>query len=112
MAIHYKTRAIENIHELLQNYELDVFKRCLPPCKTMKIKIKRVSYMSNYLNFAFLEARSTDWATVHTQVYSYDILSLTVDFGSALGLWLGLSCLSILHNVLENWILMKKYWKK
>ena len=112
MAIKYKTRAIENINELFKNYELDVFKRCLFPCKTMKIKIKKVAYRSNYLNHAFLEARSTDLALVHTQVYSYDILSLTVDFGSALGLWLGLSCLSILHNVLENWILMKSYWKK
>ena len=48
----------------------------------------------------------------NTQVYSYDILNLTVDLGGALGLWLGLSCLSILDNILDNWISMKNYWKK
>ena len=106
-----KTPLYDNIKELIKNYETEIFKRCLPPCKTMKIKLQEVSYNSNYLGKAKIEARSKDWATVHTQVYSYDILNLTVDLGSALGLWLGLSCLSILDHILENWILMKKYWK-
>ena len=89
-----------------------MFKRCLPPCKTIKSKLWQVSYRSNHKYGAVFEARSKEWATVHTQVYSYDILSLTVDLGSALGLWMGLSCLSILDYILDNGLLLTKYLKK
>jgi hypothetical protein len=61
-------------------------------------------HWTNRLEKAFLEAKSQDWATVHKQVYSYDIFSLTVDLGSALGLWMGFSILSILDHILINWI--------
>ena len=107
-----ETPLYNNILQLIYNYAADIFRRCLPPCKTMQIKLQKVSYRSNCLDNAFLKVRSKEWASVHTQVNSYDILNLTVDLGSGLGLWLGLSCLSILDYLLENWILMKKYWKK
>ena len=107
-----KTPLFNNILHLIQNFEADMFKSCLRPCKTMQIKLKQVSSRSNKLVQAKLKVRVKEWATVHTQVYSYDILSLTVDLGSALGLWLGLSCLSILDHILENWISMKKYCTK
>ena len=107
-----KTLLYEDILRLVQNLEADMFKRCLAPCITMKIKLQEVSYRSNWLKRTYFYARIKDWATVYTQVYSYDFLSLTVDLGSALGLWLGLSCLSILDHILENWIVMEKYWKR
>ena len=107
-----ETLLYKNIIRLIQNLEADMFRKCLSPCTTMKIKLQQVAYRSNWLGKASFQASSKDWATVHTQVYSYDILSLTVDLGSALGLWLGLSCLSILDYLLDNWILMKNYWKK
>ena len=66
---------------------------------------------TNSLDRAVFDSDSSDWATLYTQVYSYDILSLTVDLGSALGLWMGLSCLSILDHVLAYCIYFKKYWK-
>ena len=97
---------------LIKNFEPQMFKKCLPPCITMEIKLHEVSYKSKVLDEAGFEAISKDWATVYTLVYSYDILSLTVDLGSALGLWMGLSCLSILDHILENWISIKNYWKK
>ena len=97
---------------LILNLEVDMFKRCLTPCTTMKIKVQKVSSGSNWIDHSVFRAISKDWGTVHTQVYSYDLLSLTVDLGSALGLWMGLSCLSILDHILENWILIKKYWMK
>ena len=107
-----KTHLYKNIVKLLKNLEAEMFKKCLSPCKTMKTKLQEVSYRSNSVEYAYFEANSNDWATVYTKVYSYDILSLTVDLGSALGLWMGLSCLSILDLILENWILIKKYWIK
>ena len=107
-----ETPLYNNIMDLVKNYDTGIFKRCLPPCKTMKIKLQEVSYRSNEVRYAFFEARSTDWATVYTQVYSYNMLSLTVDLGSALGLWLGLSCLRIPDYILENWIWMMMYLKE
>ena len=68
----------------------------------MKIKVEKTRYDRNRLNQASLKAFSKDWAVKHTKVYSYDEFDFVVDFGSALGLWLGLSCLSILDNILET----------
>ena len=107
-----KTSLYRDVLYLIKNFEPQMFKRCLPPCITMQIKLHEVSYMSKVLMKAGFETIIKDWATTHTQVYSYDILSLTVDLGSALGLWMGLSCLSILDHILENWISINKYWKK
>ena len=39
--------------------------------------------------------------TVITDAYAYDVFSLVVDLGSALGLWLGLSALSIFDYILS-----------
>ena len=36
---------------------------------------------------------------VSTDVYAYDVFSLVVDLGSALGLWLGLSALTIFDSI-------------
>ena len=37
---------------------------------------------------------NTNSVTISKSVYSYDILTLTVELGSALGLWLGMDMLS------------------
>ncbi len=47
-----------------------------------------------YNIYQFLKAINK--VTVYTDVYGYDALSLIVDLGSAMGLWLGLCALSIL----------------
>ena len=81
--------------------EVKMFKRCLLPCVTMRIKLHQIRYDRNMINKAWLSTYSLDLATKLTEVYSYDQFDFVVDFGSALGLWLGLSCLSILDYVLE-----------
>ena len=96
--------------ELFSSSELKMFERCLPPCTTLLMKLQRTHYTT--MRVAFIDAKSKDWATVHTLAYSYDIFSLTVDLGSALGLWLGLSCLSILDYILIKWNFLKNYWNK
>ena len=55
-----KTPLYNNIFQLIQNYEADMFKRCLPPCKTMQIKLQQVSYRSNKLVQAKLKVRSKE----------------------------------------------------
>ena len=111
-AIAIKQKPIySDLLELLGNKEADMFKKCLPPCITMMTKLENIMYKTNVLEKADFEAKSNDWATVHKQVYSYDIFNLTVDLGSALGLWMGLSCISILDCILANFIKFKKFWK-
>ena len=39
--------------------------------------------------------------TVITDTYAYDMFSLVVDLGSALGLWLGLSAVDIFGSTLD-----------
>ena len=41
---------------LIKNFEPKAFKRCLPPCKTMQIKLNEVNYKSKYLEYAGFEA--------------------------------------------------------
>ena len=65
----------------------------LGPCTTMKTKLKQVLYRTNRPEYAFIDIESKDWATVYTEVPSYDFFSLMVDIGSSLSLWMGLSCL-------------------
>ena len=101
-----------DLKEFERNRELDMFKNCLPPCITTKTKLLRTGYVTNRDKKATLDVKSKDWATVHKHAYSYDIFSLTVDLGSSLGLWLGVSCLSILDHVFLKWIIVKKYWMK
>ena len=100
------------LQELLDNREVEIFKQCLLPCITMKMKLQRTRYDRNWPEKAFFKVYSKAWANKRTKVYSYDGLNFIVDFGSALGLWMGLSCLSILDQILETWVVMQKYWKK
>jgi hypothetical protein len=62
---------------------------------TMSIQMKRTSYLTNLINNAHLNLRLHEKVDVLTDVYSYDLFNLVVDFGSALGLWLGFSILSL-----------------
>ena len=97
--------------EILNNREIVSLNKCLPPCITTDIKFKETRIETNRLKMAILSAKNKTWATVETEFFSYNIFSLTVDIGSALGWWLGLSCLSILDVILINLYSVKKYWK-
>jgi hypothetical protein len=100
------------LQQLMNNRKVDMFKNCLPPCLTLQTKLWKTRYESNFVDHAILDVKSQDWATVYTQVNSYDIFNLTVDLGSALGLWMGWSCLSILDHILAYWIYVQKYLEK
>jgi hypothetical protein len=78
----------------------------------MKMKLQRTRYDRNWPEKAFFKVYSKAWANKRTKVYSYDGLNFIVDFGSALGLWMGLSCLSLLDQILEAWGFVVKGWKK
>ena len=96
-----KTLIKDEYFNLLHGLEVKFFKSCLPPCLTMKLKSSLRGRFSNNLNEAFIEIIINDEINVNKDVYAYDMFSLIVDLGSALGLWLGLSALSIFDFLLD-----------
>ena len=92
---------------------LMMFEECLPPCLKMSIEIKRTYYHANILNHAKLSIVIENEVVVEKATHSYDIFNLVVDIGSALGLWLGLSALCILDNIIKfcSWMLERKCGK-
>ena len=79
--------------------------QCPPPCTftTYKVKIIQTDYFKKFENHAAFSYFFEEYIDVYTEMYSYDMFSLVVDLGSALGLWLGLSALCILDDLFMVW---------
>ena len=77
------------------------FPACLPPCLTMKLTMKELKHDTDNTESAvmILQVKAKD-ILVYSEVYAYDMFNLIVDMGSSLGLWLGLSALSIFDLVI------------
>ena len=89
---------------------MKVYSKCLKPCITMDVKLKEVHVISNLAFYGGIEINIHDEEIiVYTDTYAYDMFSLIVDLGSALGLWLGLSALSIFDYVIEALIFSKTF---
>ena len=88
------------IFNLIKGLDLSMFNKCLPPCMTMNVHMKKLLHTRGMKPYGFVQYNVADEATVLTQVYAYDIFSLVVDLGSAVGLWLGLCALSIFDYVI------------
>ena len=89
------------IWALVTGREMDILASCLPSCLSLSFKLTEVIKLPHRLNNAASEIRIIDKIKVYTDVYAFDIFSLVVDLGSSLGLWLGLSALSIFDNIIE-----------
>ncbi len=85
--------------KLIDGLELDTFKLCLPPCKKLQLKHNLLSHYSNRIHNAYVKYMLKDEVKVLRHAYAYDMFDLVVDLGSSLGLWLGLSALSIFDEL-------------
>ena len=80
----------KDINALLGRRIIEVMKLCLPPCYQEKTHLKLEYLNPGYQKSARLDIFKTGVIVpVFKAVYSFDIFTLAVELGSALGLWLG-----------------------
>ena len=85
----------QDLNTLFDGIKLDIMKQCLPPCYQVHVKWNEKELAQNWIGKAWLEVYdNTDTVPVSKAVYSFDIFTLTVELGSALGLWLGIDMTS------------------
>ena len=80
----------KDIRKLLDKRKTNSMKNCLPPCYHVKCLLEKkledsLSWKTAYLNI-FDEAKTVP---IFKTVHSFDVFMLSVELGSALGLWLG-----------------------
>ncbi len=90
----------KDIDHFIVNGETRLLQQAQPPCYKMKFSTKRVDNWRRNGETA-LYFNIIDEVTVITDTYSYDMFSLVVDLGSALGLWLGISAVEIFGSTLD-----------
>ena len=81
----------EDFDALTESIMIDIMAQCPEPCYQVNvIGVKRFKELVSWQNKAELKILDdTKTVTIYKSVYSYDFLTLTVELGSALGLWLG-----------------------
>ncbi len=93
--------------EMSSGLEMDILQTCLPPCRSMRVLMKKVDHTSQSLYKSWLVLKTAKDVVVYTEVYEYNGLSLVVDLGSAMGLWLGVSALTVLDYILQLFSFME-----
>ena len=80
----------KDINALIGRRIIEVMKQCLHPCYQVKTHLKLDYLNLGYQNPARLDIYKTGGIVpVLKSVHSFDIFTLAVELGSALGLWLG-----------------------
>ena len=90
-----KDDTINFVNALVTGQEPEEIKGCLPPCQAMSISLERTLYLTKIINYGYINLQTNEVVAYIKDVYSYDIFDLLVDLGSSLGLWLGLSAVSV-----------------
>ena len=96
---------LEDLRSLNSGIMPDTIQQCQKPCYQVKVRSEEVWMTSGWKDYASLEIHDNDDnLPIHKAIYSFDIFMLTVELGSALGLWLGLSAISFLDFGLLFWL--------
>ena len=83
-------------------------KKCKNPCKKMTNKVSLKVDKNRNFTFASIKFRFKKTVRVEKKVVVYTWFNFIIDVGSSLGLWLGLSALSITDLVIEAFMMAKK----
>ena len=83
-------RVWEDIDSLTDGLDIEIQKNCVVPCYDIKLDLKKMVMSSSFKNNAILKIVNSKAVPVTKAVYSFDKFMLTVELGSALGLWLGM----------------------
>ncbi len=97
----YMTIAYNELYRLASNQNLRLFSSCLKPCTRMDFNLKEVHRTKTH-DYSGIDVNiDVEKIVKYTDLIAYNEFNLIVDFGSALGLWLGLSALSIFDSLAE-----------
>ena len=78
-----------DIWNLLSGIKIDLMKQCMEPCYQVNVKWEEKGYTS-WNKYAVLSIfDNVESVRIRQAVYSFDIFTLAVELGSAIGLWLG-----------------------
>ncbi len=73
---------------------------CLVPCLSTSINVKAISSDTSLQGENKIQIKFSPTVKLTESISGYDAWALTVEIGSALGLWLGLSAIGILDAVI------------
>ena len=106
------TNITDEFVTFMNGQDMSFFKLCLPPCTKMSVNMRKTAYYSNKPDNSKVEIIAKNEVELLTDINAYDVFSLIVDLGSAMGLWLGLSALSIFDIVMDGYLVAKqKYYE-
>ena len=92
--------AHDYLSDLLDNKKMNT--TCKPSCFKLKMNFMLESEITNFPKYTVFEVNFDEKVQIHKRAYSYDAFSLTVELGSALGLWVGLSALGLLDIFIDS----------
>ena len=84
----------KDLHELTDYRKINALQHCLPPCYQVKILLEKKIDETFSRDIAYLKIyNEAKTVPMFKAVYSFDMFMLSVELGSALGLWLGIKIL-------------------
>ena len=89
-----------DLDNLSDGLKIGVMKKCPTPCVTTKVKVSMLTTFPHYPYHAKMKLTIPGTITMTKAIYLYTPFNLVVEFGSALGLWLGLSAITLVDLTL------------
>ena len=96
-----KSVQVDEFLNFMLSRDLKLFGSCMSPCLNINIGLKKTTHSTNHRRYAGISFVTKEEVIVYKDTYSYDAFNLVVDIGSALGLWLGLSVMSIFDSFMD-----------